>query len=85
LPIDNIKIDKSFVDDINDHLNQGAIVKTIIDMGHNLKFTVIAEGIEKEEQVNFLKQNACKIGQGYFFSKPLVPEQIAELLLKGEV
>jgi sensor c-di-GMP phosphodiesterase-like protein len=63
LPIDNIKIDKSFVDDINDHLNQGAIVKTIIDMGHNLKFTVIAEGIEKEEQVNFLKQNACKIAQ----------------------
>lgn len=85
LPIDKIKIDKSFVDDIIYHSNQGAIVKTIIDMGSNLKFTVIAEGIEKEEQVNFLIQNSCKIGQGYFFSPPLPVEQMEQYLIKGVV
>lgn len=80
LPIDKLKIDKSFVDDIIHHMNQGAIVKTIIDMGHNLQYTVIAEGIEKEEQVKFLRENSCKIGQGYFFSKPLPPEKMLELI-----
>ncbi|MDE3839028.1 GGDEF domain-containing protein [Bacillus methanolicus] len=85
LPIDNLKIDKSFVDDIIHHSNQGAIVKTIIDMGHNLNFTVIAEGIEKEEQVKFLIENSCKIGQGFLFSKPLPPEKIPELLEKGDL
>jgi EAL domain-containing protein (putative c-di-GMP-specific phosphodiesterase class I) len=80
LPIDKIKIDKSFVDDIINHSNQGAIVKTIIDMGHNLNFTVIAEGIETDVQVNFLKKHSCKIGQGYFYSRPLPAEEIIEFL-----
>lgn len=71
LPIDKIKIDKSFIDDIISHSNQGAMVKTIIDMGNNLKFTVIAEGIEQAEQVEFLIQNTCNNGQGYFYSLPL--------------
>jgi diguanylate cyclase (GGDEF)-like protein/PAS domain S-box-containing protein len=81
LPIDGIKIDKLFIDDITHQSNQGAMVKTIIDMGHHLKFNVIAEGIEKQEQVSFLKQHACKIGQGYYFSKPIPAEQMEELLL----
>ncbi|NHM31656.1 putative bifunctional diguanylate cyclase/phosphodiesterase [Neobacillus terrae] len=76
LPIDSIKIDKSFVDDIIQHSNQGAMVKTIIDMGLNLQFLVIAEGIETEKQVLFLKANGCRIGQGYFYSKPLPPDQV---------
>ncbi len=76
LPLDNIKIDKLFVDDIMDPSNQGSIAKAIIDMGHDLKFTVIAEGIEQAEQVKFLLQNSCKIGQGYYFSEPLPPEDI---------
>lgn len=85
LPIDKIKIDKSFVDDIISHSNQGMMVKTIIDMGVNLKFTVIAEGIETEEQVKFLTQNACQIGQGYYYSKPLSAEKLEEFLIKGKV
>lgn len=80
LPIDKIKIDKSFVDDIIHHSNQGSIVKTIIDMGHNLNFTVIAEGIETEEQVRFLKEHTCKIGQGYFYSRPLPDAEVSEFL-----
>jgi EAL domain-containing protein (putative c-di-GMP-specific phosphodiesterase class I) len=83
LPIDSIKIDKSFVDDIVSHSNQGAMVKTIIDMGHNLDFTIIAEGIEQEEQVEFLKRNTCMIGQGYYYSRPLPGEHIEELFIKG--
>jgi diguanylate cyclase (GGDEF)-like protein/PAS domain S-box-containing protein len=80
LPIDKIKIDKSFVDDIIHHSNQGAMVKTIIDMGHNLQFDVIAEGVEEAEQVAFLINNGCMIGQGYHFSRPLPPETIEDLI-----
>ncbi|MDQ0200495.1 bifunctional diguanylate cyclase/phosphodiesterase [Neobacillus ginsengisoli] len=85
LPIDKIKIDKSFVDDIIYHSNQGMMVKTIIDMGLNLQFNVIAEGIETEEQVNFLKQNECEIGQGYFYSQPLPADQMKEFLTKSGI
>ena len=81
LPIDKIKIDKSFVDDIIYHSNQGIMVKTIIDMGINLNFAVIAEGIETDEQLHFLKENECKVGQGYFFSKPISAEQMEEYLV----
>ncbi|MGM0846554.1 MAG: bifunctional diguanylate cyclase/phosphodiesterase [Bacillota bacterium] len=74
LPIDHIKIDKSFVDDIIDyskHSKNGSIVKAIIDLGQNMNFTIIAEGVEEEKQVDFLLKNACNIGQGYYYSKPL--------------
>ncbi|NKE06920.1 GGDEF and EAL domain-containing protein [Mesobacillus selenatarsenatis] len=82
-PIDKIKIDKSFVDDIIHHSNHGAMVKTIIDMGHNLQFGVIAEGVEEKEQVAFLLKNGCMVGQGYHFSKPLPVEQMEELLFNN--
>ncbi|GAE43870.1 diguanylate cyclase/phosphodiesterase [Mesobacillus boroniphilus JCM 21738] len=82
-PIDKIKIDKSFVDDIIHHSNQGAMVKTIIDMGHNLQFDVIAEGVEEQEQVEFLLKNGCVVGQGYHFSRPLSVEAMEELLIKN--
>ncbi|MFC3884553.1 putative bifunctional diguanylate cyclase/phosphodiesterase [Bacillus songklensis] len=79
LPIDNLKIDKSFINDLDK--DGEVIVKTIIDMGRNLKFNVIAEGIETEKQLSFLKNQGCHIGQGYFFSKPISPQEISELLL----
>lgn len=82
LPIDKIKIDKSFVDDIDQHASQGAMVKSIIDMGHNLNFSVVAEGVETEEQVRFLKENACEIAQGYYYSKPLPAEQMGIFIRK---
>ncbi|MFT9596753.1 sensor domain-containing protein [Mesobacillus sp.] len=82
-PIDKIKIDKSFVDDIIHHSNKGAMVKTIIDMGHNLQFDVIAEGVEEHEQVAFLLENGCVIGQGYYFSRPLSVEAMEELFIKN--
>ncbi len=83
LPIDTIKIDKSFVDDILDCANQGSIVKAIIDIGNSMNFTVIAEGIETEKQTNFLIENGCKVGQGYYYSKPVPADELEQLLIKG--
>jgi diguanylate cyclase (GGDEF)-like protein/PAS domain S-box-containing protein len=77
LPIDNLKIDKSFIDKIN--IDGESLVKTIIDMGKNLKMEIVAEGIEKEDQLLFLKENNCQIGQGYFFSKPVQSEEIRRI------
>ncbi|MFD3448250.1 EAL domain-containing protein [Microbacteriaceae bacterium 4G12] len=78
-PIDRLKIDQSFARNLNIH-NQ-VIVKTIIDMAHNMNISVIAEGVETEEQINFLKEQACQEVQGYFYSKPL-PSEEADLLLR---
>jgi diguanylate cyclase (GGDEF)-like protein len=72
LPIDNLKIDQSFVFDLKLQSNiTASIVKTIVDMGHNLNISLIAEGIETEEQLMILKQMKCNMGQGYLFSKPV--------------
>jgi diguanylate cyclase (GGDEF)-like protein/PAS domain S-box-containing protein len=85
LPLHSIKIDKSFVDDILDASNRGSIVKAIIDMAHNLEFKVVAEGIEQEEQVTFLVENKCLIGQGYYFSRPLPAEDVTSFLKRGAI
>ena len=71
LPIDKLKVDKSFVDDISRDSDDGAIVATIIDMAHNLKIGVIAEGVETETQLQYLRDKKCEEVQGYYFSKPL--------------
>lgn len=76
LPVDTLKIDKLFVDDILTDLKAGAIVKTIIDMGHNLDFCVIAEGIESCKQIEFLLELGCLYGQGYHLYKPLLADDL---------
>ncbi len=74
--IDIVKIDKSFIDGILIKENTASLVKTIIQMGKSLNFHIVAEGIETEEQAEFLKINECSFGQGYLFSKPLLPEDL---------
>jgi diguanylate cyclase (GGDEF)-like protein len=71
LPIDCLKIDRSFISDLTTNPVAEAVAKTIIDMGKNLKFDIVAEGIEQVEQVQILKKNGCFSGQGYFYSKPV--------------
>lgn len=78
LPIDNLKIDKSFIDELDS--DGEIIVKTIIDMGRNLNFKVVAEGVETETQLAILREQKCTIGQGYYFSKPIPPEQVPDIL-----
>lgn len=80
LPINELKIDYSFVRDIVFDKDDAAIVQTIIAMAHNLGLKVVAEGVETEEQRVFLKQHGCCLYQGYLFSKP-VPLAVFEKLL----
>ncbi|MFD1358568.1 putative bifunctional diguanylate cyclase/phosphodiesterase [Fictibacillus halophilus] len=85
LPVDTLKIDKMFIDDILTDPKAGAIVKTIIDMGHNLSFHVIAEGIESCKQIDFLLEQGCMYGQGYHLFKPLKPEELEKYLQENMV
>ncbi|WP_071393971.1 EAL domain-containing protein [Bacillus tuaregi] len=71
LPIDTVKIDKSFIRDMTIDKNNEAIVATIINMAHNLNLSVTAEGAETEEQVKYLKRYLCDNIQGYYFSRPI--------------
>jgi len=80
LPIDTLKIDKSFVSDITADPDDAEIVATIIAMAHSLKLKVIAEGVETREQLDFLCAHACDAMQGYYFSKPLPADEIPRLL-----
>ncbi|RDZ10971.1 GGDEF domain-containing protein [Priestia megaterium] len=78
LPINTLKIDKSFIDDL-DEVGK-VLVETIIQMGKKLNFDLTAEGIENEEQLQFVAEQGCHIGQGYIFDKPLSPEEMSRLL-----
>ncbi|MEW4238404.1 putative bifunctional diguanylate cyclase/phosphodiesterase [Priestia sp. TRN 1309] len=78
LPINTLKIDKSFIDDL-DEVGK-VLVETIIQMGKKLNFALTAEGIENEEQLQFVTEQGCHIGQGYLFDKPLSPEEMSRLL-----
>ena len=79
-PIDVLKIDKSFVDDVTTNANDAAIALSVISLAHNLNMRVIAEGVETREQVRFLTERGCDEMQGYFFSRPLNGEAFTALL-----
>jgi diguanylate cyclase (GGDEF)-like protein/PAS domain S-box-containing protein len=74
LPIDTLKIDKEFVDDLTRDPDDEAITSTIITMGHSLGLNVIAEGVETEEQLDFLREHGCDEIQGHWLSRPLEPD-----------
>jgi diguanylate cyclase (GGDEF)-like protein len=79
-PIDTLKIDRSFVRNLPDDCEDRAIAQAIISMGKALGMTIVAEGVETTAQEAFLRDHDCDEMQGYLFSKPVVPEQMAELL-----
>lgn len=82
LPISTLKIDRSFVMDSDKNPGDALILKAIISLGKILKLNLIAEGIESEEQLQFLIKNKCSQGQGYFLSKPLSTEEMSLLIKK---
>lgn len=84
LPIDAIKIDRSFVHDINIDEDDSTIVTAIIRMSHGLRLKVIAEGVETKEQLSFLKAEGCDQIQGYLCSRPLSAEDFAVFLKQGK-
>jgi diguanylate cyclase (GGDEF)-like protein/PAS domain S-box-containing protein len=77
-PIDILKIDQSFVKEIGMNQKDSAITTTIIHLAHSLGLEVIAEGVEREGQVDFLKEAKCQKAQGYYFSKPIGPKEIEQ-------
>ena len=79
-PIDTLKLDQSFLHEINTSPNEAIVVKAVIGMAKSLQQRVIAEGIETQEQLAFLQAHGCHEGQGYYFSRPLAPERFAPLL-----
>jgi len=83
LPIDTLKIDLSFIRDIGQDKNNDAIIKTIISLGNNLGLRVIAEGVETEEQANFLQQNNCMVMQGFLFGRPMNFKETCRLITEG--
>ena len=82
-PIDALKIDRSFVREITSNPDDATIVSAVISMGRSLKQRVIAEGVETREQLSFLQSQQCGEGQGYYFSRPVFPQEFAKLLETG--
>ena len=80
-PVDRLKIDRSFVQHIAD-VDDAVIVRAIIALGHNLGLKVLAEGVETEEQLAFLRANDCDELQGFYISKPVSAWQMTKLLSK---
>jgi len=82
LPIHQLKIDRSFIQDINLKPENEAIVSTIVSLAENFHLRVVAEGVETEEQLRILKKYRCHEGQGYLFQKPLPVEEFEKILFR---
>lgn len=83
-PVDVLKIDRLFVNDLLTDKHDATITSAIIDLAHSLSLSVVAEGVETKEQSDFLADSHCDLGQGYFFSPPLPAEQFEKLLCDGK-
>jgi diguanylate cyclase (GGDEF)-like protein len=86
LPVDTLKIDRSFVRDIGagEDPDEGVIAQAIISLGHSLRLKVIAEGVETDAQVRFLKRHGCDEVQGFLYGEPVAPDEYAQLLEKAK-
>jgi EAL domain-containing protein (putative c-di-GMP-specific phosphodiesterase class I) len=80
LPFDSLKIDRSFVSDVNKQTENAQILQTIVSLAQNLNLRTVAEGIETVEQLKVLQDLRCDLGQGFLFSKPLPKNEIENLL-----
>ena len=81
-PVDRLKVDRSFVADLATDADDATIVRAIITLGHNLGLKVVAEGVEQEEQVSFLRLNQCDEAQGFIFCRPIESAALAEKLTR---
>lgn len=85
MPIDRLKIDRSFVSEVMEDSNNAAIVSTITSMAHHLKLKVTAEGVENIEQLQFLREQHCHEAQGFLFSKPIHAAEFESFFLKKSI
>jgi EAL domain-containing protein (putative c-di-GMP-specific phosphodiesterase class I) len=77
LPVHRLKIDQSFVRDIGQDSNGEAIVRAIIALGRSLGLETVAEGVEEPAQAEFLRAEACDVGQGYLYSRPVAADELS--------
>ena len=84
LPLDVLKIDRSFVTGLPDNRNDASIAKAISTMAHSLGLNVVAEGVEDQRQFDFLAQNDCDEVQGYLFSRPVSASELVRVLPREE-
>jgi sensor c-di-GMP phosphodiesterase-like protein len=84
LPVDRLKIDKSFVDNLPDDEEDNAISKAVIALAKSLNLKLIAEGVENKKQKEFLVENGCQHIQGYYYSKPLSKDDMELFLARFE-
>jgi diguanylate cyclase (GGDEF)-like protein/PAS domain S-box-containing protein len=82
-PIDKLKIDIAFVREVTSNPDDAAIVLAIINMAHSMKLKVIAEGVEKDAQLSYLRRHDCDEMQGYYFSRPVPADEFEQMLLEG--
>ena len=85
LPLDTIKIDKSFIMDLPDNIHDAEVSKAIIALSKSLGYEVVAEGIENARQESFLLEHGCDIGQGYYFAKPMDAAAFSDFLKKKSI
>jgi EAL domain-containing protein (putative c-di-GMP-specific phosphodiesterase class I) len=83
-PIGTLKVDQSFVRDVDDDESDATIVRTVIEMGRSLKMNVIAEGVETLGHLNFLRRHHCGFGQGKLFGEPCTLEELRLLLTQQQ-
>jgi diguanylate cyclase (GGDEF)-like protein/PAS domain S-box-containing protein len=79
-PIDALKVDQSFVRDIPDDQDDAAIASAVIALGHSLRLTIVAEGVETAEQLAFMRERGCQRVQGYYFARPMPPAELPAFL-----
>jgi len=82
-PLDALKVDRSFINDISSNPDNATILSALINIGKSLKHRVVVEGVETEEQLHFLQKEGCSEGQGYFFCRPVIAEKFAQFLARG--
>jgi diguanylate cyclase (GGDEF)-like protein len=82
-PVDLLKIDRSFITDVTERHDDAVITRAVINLAHNLGIQVVAEGVETEEQLNFLKAHRCNLAQGYLISRPIPAADLQTALSEG--
>jgi EAL domain-containing protein (putative c-di-GMP-specific phosphodiesterase class I) len=80
LPLDVLKIDRSFVSEVDRRTSNQSLIRAMLDLADEMDLETVAEGPERREEIEFLNQSRCDYAQGYYYSKPLPPEQFVEYL-----
>lgn len=81
--VDLLKIDRSFITDVTERHDDAVITRAVINLAHNLGIRVVAEGVETEEQLQFLKQHRCDLAQGYYMSRPVPASELPSVIERG--